>query len=143
MPNTARLTTCQELMLRLVETLETYMRLSRNEKRHLESNPVYHARGFLSKRQLLLNRSLDLLKALKAYEDLLKAPNDNILPRLQNRFIALQTQCEDEDRGLIAALTARKASVAERLHQLFHAKKTLRGYGKQSINAPRFLDSSE
>jgi len=143
MPDATRLATCQGLMNQLVETLEIYTRLSRNEKDRFESNPVHHTRDFLSERQRLLNRSRDILEALKTYEDLLEAPDDNILPQLQHRFLTLWTQCENEDRGLIEILTVRKKSVETKLHRLFHAKKTLQGYGKQGVNSPRFLDSSE
>ena len=142
MRDSTRLTTCQGLMNQLVETLEQYACLSSDEKVRFDARPVYQKRDFLSKRQLLLKRSRDTIEALKTYDDLLKAP-DNTLTRLQRRLMVVQTQCENEDRALIEALTARKTAVATKLHQMFHAKKTLQGYGKQGINPPRFLDSSE
>ena len=143
MPDTARQAACQALMSQLVETLEQYACLSSDEKARFDAQPVYQKRNFLSKRQLLLNRSRDTIEALKAYGDLLKGPGDNTLTRLQRRLMVLQAQCENENSALIEALTARKTAVATKLHQLFHAKKTLQGYGKQGINPPRFLDSSE
>jgi len=143
MPDSTRLATCQGLMSRLVETLEQYACLSSDEKARFDAQPVYQKRNFLSKRQLLLNRSHDIIEALKAYGDLLKDPVDNTLTRLQRRLMILQEQCDNEDSALIETLTTRKAAVATKLHQLFHAKKTLQGYGKQGINSPRFLDRSE